>query len=157
METNDPEIIRALETIKAYYLDLPFNKVLGIGIDHLDYDSGEAIVSFPMAPQLIGNSSAGILHGGVSASVIDLTGGLSALVSCAKRHEGVSLEVIQQKIFASATIDMRVDYLRPGRGRFFQCRSEIIRAGSRIVVSKIDLFNDTEVRIATGTATYLIG
>jgi uncharacterized protein (TIGR00369 family) len=157
METNDPEIIRALETIKAYYLDLPFNKVLGIGIDHLDYDSGEAIVSFPMAPQLIGNSSAGILHGGVSASVIDLTGGLSALVSCAKRHEGASLEVIQQKIFASATIDMRVDYLRPGRGRSFQCRSEIIRAGSRIVVSKIDLFNDTEVRIATGTATYLIG
>jgi len=29
--------------------------------------------------------------------------------------------------------------------------------GSRIVVSKIDLFNDKKVRIATGTATYLIG
>ena len=158
MAASDPEIARALETIKAYYLEsLPFNKVLGIGIDHLDYDSGEAIVSFPMAPQLMGNSCAGILHGGVSASVIDLTGGLSALVSCAKRHEGALLEAIQQKIFASATIDMRVDYLRPGRGRSFQCISEIIRAGSRIVVSKIDLFNDTKIRVATGTATYLIG
>ena len=89
--------------------------------------------------------------------MIDLTGGLSALVSCAKRHEGALLEAIQQKIFASATIDMRVDYLRPGRGRSFQCISEIIRAGSRIVVSKIDLFNDTKIRVATGTATYLIG
>jgi len=147
-----------LEKIKEYYLEfLPFNKVLDIGIDHLDYDSGDAVVSFPMAPDLIGNSAAGILHGGVTASVIDLTGGLSALISCAKFHEGASPGVIEQKLVASATIDMRVDYLRPGKGSSFQCKSRIIRAGSRIVVSKIDLFNDKKVRIATGTATYLIG
>jgi len=147
-----------LEKIKEYYLELlPFNKVLGIGIDHLDYDSCEAIVSFPMAPELVGNPVAGILHGGVTASVIDLTGGLSALISCAKFHEGSSPEVIAQKLTTSATIDMRVDYLRPGKGDSFQCKSRIIRAGSRIVVSKIDLVNEREVRIATGTATYLIG
>ncbi len=149
---------QVLGKIKEYYLELlPFNKVLGIGIDVLDYDSGDAVVSFDMAPHLIGNSAAGILHGGVTASVIDLTGGLSALISCAKFHEGASLEIIEKKIVSSATIDMRVDYLRPGKGRSFQCKSRIIRAGSRIVVSKIDLFNDTKVRIATGTATYLIG
>ncbi|RLB90087.1 MAG: thioesterase family protein [Deltaproteobacteria bacterium] len=147
-----------LEKIKEYYLELlPFNKVLGIGIDHLDYATGEAIVSFPMAPDLVGNPIAGILHGGVTASVIDLTGGLSALISCAKFHEGASHDVIAQKLTGSATIDMRVDYLRPGKGTSFQCKSRIIRAGSRIVVSKIDLLNEREVRIATGTATYLIG
>lgn len=148
----------ALEKIKEYYLEfLPFNKVLGIGIDLLDYDSCDAIVSFPMAPDLIGNPVAGILHGGVTASVIDLTGGLSALISCVKFHEKSSPEEIEQKLIGSATIDMRVDYLRPGKGSSFQCKSRIIRAGSRIVVSKIDLFNEKEVRIATGTATYLIG
>ncbi len=147
-----------LEKIKEYYLELlPFNKVLGIGIDHLDYATGEAIVSFPMAPDLVGNPIAGILHGGVTASVIDLTGGLSALISYAKFHEGASPDVIAQKLTGSATIDMRVDYLRPGKGTSFQCKSRIIRAGSRIVVSKIDLLNEREVRIATGTATYLIG
>jgi len=147
-----------LEKIREYYLELlPFNKVLGIGIDLLDYDSGDAVVNFDMAPDLIGNSAAGILHGGVIASVIDLTGGLSALISCVKLNEGASLEVIEEKLTGSATIDMRVDYLRPGKGISFQCKSRIIRAGSRIVVSKIDLFNDKKVRIATGTATYLIG
>jgi len=105
----------------------------------------------------IGNPVAGVLHGGVTASVIDLTGGLSAMISCAKFHEGASLELIGQKMASSATIDMRVDYLRPGRGRNFLCKSRIIRAGSRIVVSKMDLFNEAEIRIATGTATYLIG
>ena len=147
-----------LDTIKKYYLELlPFNRVLGICIDDLDYDTGQAITSFPMKPDLIGNSTAGILHGGVTASVIDLTGGLSALISCVKFNDGGPLDELQKKLTASATIDMRVDYLRPGRGESFSCKSRVIRAGSRIVVSKIDLFNDTDIRIATGTATYLIG
>jgi len=148
----------ALEKIREYYLDrLPFNKILGIDIDLLDDESGKAVTSFNMTKDLVGNSTAGILHGGVTASVIDLTGGLSALISCAKFHQGKPIEVIEKKFTSSATIDMRVDYLRPGKGRSFKCRSRIIRAGSRIVVAKIDLYNEKETRIATGTATYLIG
>ena len=148
----------ALEMIREYYLErLPFNKVLGIGIDLLDYDSGDAVTTFNMAPDLIGNSTVGILHGGVISAVLDLTGGLSALISCVRFHEGRSLEAIEKKITGSATIDMRVDYLRPGKGHMFICNSRIIRAGSRIVVSKMDLLNEKDIRIATGTATYLIG
>ena len=148
----------ALERIKAYYLEmLPFNKVLGIAIDLLDYETGDAVTSFNMKKDLVGNPVAGILHGGVSASVIDLTGGLSALLSCAKYHQNKPLEVIEKKLVSSATIDMRVDYLRPGKGDSFKCLSRVIRAGSRIVVAKIDLYNDIDTRIATGTATYLIG
>jgi len=147
-----------IKNIKNYYLEmLPFNKVLGIDIKDLDYNSGEAVTTYEMKADLIGNSVAGILHGGVTASVIDLTGGLSALISCAKFHEGKSLEEISQKLIESATINMRVDYLRPGRGESFEGRSRIIRAGSRIVVAKIDLYNEQEVRIATGTGTYMIG
>lgn len=147
-----------LEKIKAYYLEmLPFNKVLGIDIDLLDYDTGDAITSFDMADDLVGNSTLGILHGGVTASVIDLTGGLSALISCARFHKEKPLDVIEKKLTSSATIDMRVDYLRPGKGSHFTCKSRIIRAGFRIVVAKIDLYNERESRIATGTATYLIG
>jgi uncharacterized protein (TIGR00369 family) len=147
-----------LEKIREYYLKrLPFNKVLGVEIDLLDYQTGDAVTRFKMTKDLIGNSVAGILHGGVTASVIDLTGGLSALISCVKLHEGKPLDVIEKKLTSSATIDMRVDYLRPGKGKSFQCKSRIIRAGSRIVVSKIDLYNEKETRIAIGTATYLIG
>jgi len=147
-----------LEKIREYYLELlPFNKVLGIDIDLLDHETGYAVTSFNMTEDLIGNSTAGILHGGVTASVIDLTGGLSALISCARFHQDKPLDVIEKKLVSSATIDMRVDYLRPGKGCSFHCKSRIIRAGSRIVVAKVDLYNEKETRIATGTATYLIG
>ncbi|MDA3915508.1 MAG: thioesterase family protein [Deltaproteobacteria bacterium] len=146
-----------LEAIKEYYLELiPFNKVLGIDIDDLDYETSQAVTSFKMTKDLIGNSIAGILHGGVTASVIDLTGGLSALISCLKLNEDKPIDVIKKKVTSSATIDMRVDYLRPGKGKSFKCKSRIIRAGSRIVVAKIDLYNEIKTRIATGTATYLI-
>ncbi len=146
-----------LDAIKEYYLELiPFNKVLGIDIDDLDYETSQAVTSFKMTKDLIGNSIAGILHGGVTASVIDLTGGLSALISCVKLNEDKPIDVIKKKVTSSATIDMRVDYLRPGKGRSFKCKSRVIRAGSRIVVAKIDLYNEIKTRIATGTATYLI-
>ena len=146
-----------LDSIKEYYLELiPFNKVLGIDIDDLDYETSQAVTSFNMTKDLIGNSIAGILHGGVTASVIDLTGGLSALISCVKLNEDKPIDVIKKKVTSSATIDMRVDYLRPGKGKSFKCKSRIIRAGSRIVVAKIDLYNEMKIRIATGTATYLI-
>ena len=146
-----------LDAIKEYYLELiPFNKVLGIDIDDLDYETSQAVTSFKMTKNLIGNSIAGILHGGVTAAVIDLTGGLSALISCVKLNEDKPIDVIKKKVTSSATIDMRVDYLRPGKGRSFKCKSRIIRAGSRIVVAKIDLYNEMKTRIATGTATYLI-
>jgi len=146
-----------LDAIKEYYLELiPFNKVLGIDIDDLDYETSQAVTSFKMTKDLIGNSIAGILHGGVTASVIDLTGGLSALISCVKLNEDKPIDIIKKKVISSATIDMRVDYLRPGKGESFKCKSRIIRAGSRIVVAKIDLYNEIKTRIATGTATYLI-
>lgn len=146
-----------LDAIKEYYLELiPFNKVLGIDIDDLDYETSQAVTSFKMTKDLIGNSIAGILHGGVTASVIDLTGGLSALISCVKLNEDKPIDVIKKKVISSATIDMRVDYLRPGKGESFKCKSRVIRAGSRIVVAKIDLYNEMKTRIATGTATYLI-
>ena len=151
-------INEVLEKIRTYYLEmLPFNKVLGIDIDLLDYETGDAVTSFDMKKELIGNPIAGILHGGVTASIIDLTGGLSALLSCAKYHQNKPIDVIEKKLVSSATIDMRVDYLRPGKGVSFKCLSRVIRAGSRIVVAKIELYNETDLRIATGTATYLIG
>ncbi|MCA1786498.1 MAG: thioesterase family protein, partial [Desulfobacteraceae bacterium] len=84
-------------------------------------------------------------------------GGLSALISCVKYHEKDSPERLYKRLTSSATIDMRVDYLRPGKGDAFVCKSWIIRAGSRIVVSKMALSNQQDLCIATGTGTYLIG
>jgi uncharacterized protein (TIGR00369 family) len=55
------------------------------------------------------------------------------------------------------TIDLRIDYLRPGRGKYFVATGRVVRLGSRVAVTHMELENDTGEQIATGSAAYMIG
>ena len=55
------------------------------------------------------------------------------------------------------TIDMRVDYLRPGRGKRFDAVSTLLRAGNKVAVVRTELHNDEGYLIAVSTGTYLVG
>ena len=56
-----------------------------------------------------------------------------------------------------STIDMRSDYLRAGRGNEFIATAEVIRAGNKVCVCRMELHNELGVHIALGTGTYLVG
>ena len=56
-----------------------------------------------------------------------------------------------------STIDIRVDYLLPGRGEVFTAKAHIIRRGSKVAVTRMQLTNEKDELIALGTATYLVG
>jgi len=55
------------------------------------------------------------------------------------------------------TIDLRIDYLRPGKGDYFISRGSIMRAGRRVSVTRMELYNDRDILIAVGTGTYIVG
>ena len=55
------------------------------------------------------------------------------------------------------TIDLRVDYLRPGRGKYFVATGRVVRLGNRVAVAHIELVNDAGELIATGGAAYMVG
>jgi uncharacterized protein (TIGR00369 family) len=55
------------------------------------------------------------------------------------------------------TIDLRVDYLRPGRGKHFIATARIVRRGKRIAVVHMELHNDEGELIATGGGAYAVG
>ena len=57
----------------------------------------------------------------------------------------------------TGTIDLRVDYLRPGRGEWFAARGRIMRAGRKVAVARMEMNNNAEKLIAVGTGTYMIG
>ena len=57
----------------------------------------------------------------------------------------------------SSTIDLRVDYLRPGKGAWFDASAEVIRTGKRVVVTRMEMLNDESTLIAVGTGTYIVG
>lgn len=142
------ELQTRLRTI--YEERIPFNRVLGLKV--LSLDSQAPKVRFEMRPELIGNFARGILHGGVISAVLDLVGGIAIHLAVVERHEGRKTD------FPSiGTVDLRVDYLRPGRGKFFVATGRVVRLGNRIAVTHMELANDSGELIATGSAAYVVG
>lgn len=149
------EHAQIIETVKTVFLDqIPFNKLLGLKIESLDYDG--ARVRIDMRPELVGNFIQGILHGGVISSVLDVTGGLTAFMSLLKKMSHISNQEKLDRLAKFGTIDMRVDFLRPGRGQYFVATGAALRTGNKVAVTRMELHNDENVLIAVGAGAYVV-
>jgi uncharacterized protein (TIGR00369 family) len=145
------ELLASLREI--YEEKIPFNKFLGLRIESLDSDS--ICVRINMKEEFIGNYFAGMLHGGIISSVLDLTGGLAAQRSVLEKIAASPLEGREKIFLKMSTIDLRIDYLRPGRGQYFLATGSILRTGKKFVVTRMQLHNDKKKLIAVGTGTYV--
>ena len=54
------------------------------------------------------------------------------------------------------TIDLRVDYLRPGIGERFELSAEVIRIGSRVASARMEFRGEDGTLLSTGTADYIV-
>ena len=107
--------------------------------------------------ELTNNPASGILHGGVISSILDVVGGLSALSAIVFDRSLDTLEEILGLFGKFGTVDLRVDYLRPGLGERFTASGTVMRSGRRIAVIRMEFHNQDDTLLATGTATYITG
>lgn len=146
VEGIEAELRRTFEQI------IPFNRVLGLKIDSLDFKAPR--LRFDMRPELIGNPVRQILHGGVISATLDVVGGLAiALASFTRKAE----EIPARHFPDIGTIDLRIDYLRPGRGHHFLATGRVVRLGGRVAVAHMELVDDTGEQVATGSGAYIVG
>jgi uncharacterized protein (TIGR00369 family) len=155
MNRSAKEIKSLLKILVAVYDNLPFNRLLGLKVAFLETD--RAGFEFTMKNELIGNTVHGILHGGVISGVLDATGGMTATASAMERMQGLSKNEIATRIARIGTIDMRVDYLRPGKGLQFYSTGTVMRTGRKVAVTRMELKNQENLLIAVGTGTYIVG
>ncbi len=122
---------------------IPFHLVLGLQVHELR--EGFALFSIPYRPELIGDPDRPALHGGVISAVADACGG-GAVWTAIGPTDRVS------------TIDLRVDYLRPGRPEELRCAGEVLRLGNRVGVAKITVFHpkDAARPIAEAKGVYSV-
>lgn len=135
--------------------NMPFNKLLGLKITQFNSDESE--IRFAWQDKLIGNPLQKILHGGVTASALDLAGGVVAAACIIEQLDDASPDKIQQSLSKLGTIDLRTDFLRPGRGEEFIATARIIRSGNKVAVARMELHNELGDHIAFGTGTYMVG
>lgn len=150
----------ALQLIgNIFVYDMPFNRELGLELKRLDCDYPE--LKFTNQTKLVGNEAQKILHGGVIAAVLDVAAGLVCVTSSLIRRDKPDHPLLEaemrQRLSKMGTIDLRVDYLRPGRGEYFIASASLIRAGNKVSVARVDLHSDSGIHIATTTATYMVG
>jgi len=78
--------------------EIPFNHFVGVRV--LSLDRGRCKLYIPYRPELLGDSRRKAIHGGVLSMLIDNCGGFAIWTMC-------DIDV------GIATIDLRVDYLKP--------------------------------------------
>ena len=151
---KDHEDNEILSMVRSVFLQIPYNRVLGMTIEEIKI--GSARLKLKMREDLVGNFIRGTLHGGVISSALDVIGGIVAFSRLAERLEGRSAEEKIERFSRMGTIDLRVDYLRPGTGEYFVASGYLLRAGNRVTVTRMELHNDEDRLIAVGTGAYVI-
>jgi uncharacterized protein (TIGR00369 family) len=158
VETIMKEILQLGDLERAIHLifeeKVAFNQLLGLKVDDISGDSVR--MKLEMRDEFVGHFVRRVLHGGVTASVLDVTGGLAAFVGTLNKHRHLSFEDQVQRFNSIGTIDLRVDYLRPGQGRWFLATGDILRVGGKVAVTRTELHNDDNNLIAVGTSAYTV-
>jgi len=131
-----------------------FNEVLGLTIESVNPASVRC--RFDMRPELVGHYLYGRLHGGVISATLDAMGGLAVTAGIGEKHPSETAEQIMQRFAKVGTIDLRIDYLRPGIGTCFYASANVTRLGGRVGSTQMRLENERGVLIATGAASYIL-
>jgi uncharacterized protein (TIGR00369 family) len=148
----EPEFVARL---KALFEELiVFNHTLGLQITSIAPKRATALL--PMRPELIGNHGHQRVHGGVISATLDAMGGLAVMAAIGARHMDEPIATRMARFAKLGTIDLRVDYLRPGTGPHFTASAEVMRLGSRVASTRMEFFDAQGRLLSTGAAAYIV-
>lgn len=124
------EQARLEEALKAHVHNVAFNKVLGLVAECVR--PPQPRIRFDMHPTLIGTPEYRRLHGGAIATVLDDVGGVALMIAMGEKHADETTEQMEHRYVRMGTIDLRIDYLRPGLGSHFIATADVIRLGGAL-------------------------
>jgi uncharacterized protein (TIGR00369 family) len=149
----EPDFVAGLKHI--FEEKILFNRVLGLKIDVLKPDE-DVRGSIEMKPDLIGSFVHNRIHGGAISACLDAIGGLAVMAAIGARHLDEPPEQRLYRFAKLGTIDLRVDFLRPGVGERFSMRGEVLRLGSRVASTRMEFFDSDGKLLSTGAAAYIV-
>ena len=138
---HDAALVRLTETV-------PYNRLLGVRFDRM---GDELTARMPFGPHLVGNPFLPAIHGGVTGSFLEIAGLMQlawTLVTADLDRGGPAAQAIARGQFPPMpkTIDITIDYLRPGRPRESFARARIQKAGRRVAHVHVEAWQDERAR-----------
>ena len=148
----EPAFIDGLKTI--FEEKIVFNQVLGLKITSLQPDVVKARIE--MQPKLVGHYAYNRVHGGVISAGLDAMGGLACMAAIGARHMDEAPEQRLHRFAKLGTIDLRIDYLRPGIGEWFELTAEVLRLGSRVASTRMGFYGPDGKLLSTSAGAYIV-
>ncbi|KDN13006.1 hypothetical protein BGI40_08490 [Snodgrassella communis] len=133
-----PELFKALFN---HYLNLPHCRWLKI---YGDCSTNEPVISINWRDELIENTDSGNIHGGVITTLVDMA-------------SACSLAALFQQFETTATLDMRIDYLKqPTAHQSIHVRAHCYKHEGQIAFIRSHCFQEDENQpFALGMATFI--
>jgi len=132
------------EQVAAQFISfLPFAKALDMKVDSIG--AGEATISMPYDERLIGDPETGVIHGGAVSALMDTCGGAAVM-----SHPSVP--------DATATLDLRIDYMRPATpGQAITAQATCYHVTRTIAfVRAVATDEDSDRPVATATGAFTV-
>jgi len=146
----EPEFVTGLK--KIFEEMIVFNQVLGLKIASITPD--RVMGRIAMRHELVGSPNR--LHGGVISASLDAMGGLAVMAAIGARHMDEAPQQRLHRFGKLGTIDLRIDYLRPGIGDHFELHAEVLRLGSRVATTRMEFRGADGKLLSTGAGAYIV-
>jgi uncharacterized protein (TIGR00369 family) len=134
MKNSKDDLVQARSLIAK----IPFNAFLGLEVFRVHTDG--VTLRCKVRPELL--NSHGALHGGVTASLVDVAVG----VAIQHRFRGAR---------PISTVELKVSYFLPATSGSLLARARLLRVGSTLCVGRVDVTDSKHNLVATALVTYI--
>ncbi|MGE3535950.1 MAG: PaaI family thioesterase [Candidatus Tectimicrobiota bacterium] len=116
-----------------------------IGFELLELTETYALGQIPYRAEFVGNPLSGVIHGGIVTTLLDIVGGAAVAGRCGQ-------------LMTMATLDLRIDYLRPSRPQYaLFARVECYKLTRSVAFTRGLAYDSVpDDPLAAMTATYML-
>jgi len=142
IEGGSEEDLNSLaQLLEGFQRKIQNNSTYIDGILHMErkIDETSCEITIPLHPVL--NNNLNILHGGMTATVLDTAMGSLA-------------NYLQPEGFGAVTNQLNIHYIAPGIGETLRCKAEVVHKGTKTMVISGEAYRADGKKIAYATGTF---